>query len=186
MGNLHSVANAVKTVAPDCDVVITAEAAVADSADRIIFPGVGAIRDCMSEILRLGFDRILTVAIAEKPVLGICVGMQALMQCSDENGGADCLGLLPGAFHKFQAAVDQSGNKLKVPHMGWSQVEHDQHPIWQDIDQHERFYFVHSYHVHLADKELVAGTCEYGVPFDVALAKDNVFAVQFRRVLCAL
>ncbi len=179
MGNLHSVANAVKTVAPNSDVVITAEAAVADSADRIIFPGVGAIRDCMSEILRLGFDRILTKAIAEKPVLGICVGMQALMQRSDENGGADCLGLLPGAFHKFQAAVDQSGNKLKVPHMGWSQVEHDQHPIWQGIEQNERFYFVHSYYLPVAESDCVTAHCQYGVDFVAAVAQGNLFAVQF-------
>ena len=179
MGNLHSVANAVKTVAPDCDVVITAEAAVADSADRIIFPGVGAIRDCMSEILRLGFDQILTKAIAEKPVLGICVGMQALMQRSDENGGAECLGLLSGAFHKFQAAVDDSGNKLKVPHMGWSQVEHDQHPIWQGIEQHERFYFVHSYYLPVAESDCVAAHCQYGVDFVAAVAQGNLFAVQF-------
>lgn len=179
MGNLHSVANAVKTVAPNSDVVITAEAAVADSADRIIFPGVGAIRDCMSEILRLGFDRILTKAIAEKPVLGICVGMQALMQRSDENGGADCLGLLPGAFHKFQVAVDQSGNKLKVPHMGWSQVEHDQHPIWQGIEQNERFYFVHSYYLPVAESDCVTAHCQYGVDFVAAVAQGNLFAVQF-------
>lgn len=179
MGNLHSVANAVKTVAPNSDVVITAEAAVADSADRIIFPGVGAIRDCMSEILRLGFDRILTKAIAEKPVLGICVGMQALMQRSDENGGADCLGLLPGAFHKFQVAVDQSGDKLKVPHMGWSQVEHDQHPIWQGIEQNERFYFVHSYYLPVAESDCVTAHCQYGVDFVAAVAQGNLFAVQF-------
>ena len=179
MGNLHSVANAVKTVAPDCDVVITAEAAVADSADRIIFPGVGAIRDCMSEILRLGFDQILTKAIAEKPVLGICVGMQALMQRSDENGGVDCLGLLPGAFHKFVSAVDQHGDKLKVPHMGWNQVEHDQHPIWQGIEQHERFYFVHSYYLPVAESDCVAAHCQYGVDFVAAVAQGNLFAVQF-------
>lgn len=179
MGNLHSVANAVKTVAPDCDVVITADAAVAERAERIIFPGVGAIRDCMGEILRLGFDQILTKAIAEKPVLGICVGMQALMQRSDENGGVDCLGLLPGAFHKFVSAVDQHGDKLKVPHMGWNQVEHDAHPVWQGIAQNERFYFVHSYYLPATESDCVAARCQYGVEFAAAVANGNLFAVQF-------
>lgn len=179
MGNLHSVANAVKTVAPDCEVTITADAAVAERAERIIFPGVGAIRDCMSEILRLGFDQILTSAIAQKPVLGICVGMQALMQSSDENGGVSCLGLLPGGFHKFTAASDASGDRLKVPHMGWSQVEQHSHPLWQGIAQGERFYFVHSYYLPTAESDCVAARCHYGVEFAAAVASGNLFAVQF-------
>jgi len=179
MGNLHSVANALRIVAPDAEVVVTADAAVAERADRIVFPGVGAIRDCMSEILSLGFDQILANAVAEKPVLGICVGMQALMQRSAENGGVDCLGMLPGSFEKFQVGVDERGDKLKVPHMGWSQVEQVDHPLWSGIAERERFYFVHSYYLPLAASDCVAARCHYGVDFAAAVARGNLFAVQF-------
>ncbi len=179
MGNLHSVANALRTVAPAAEIVITADSAVAERAERLVFPGVGAIRDCMGEILRLGFDQILAKAVAEKPVLGICVGMQALMEQSAENGGIDCLGMLPGRFEKFQVGVDERGDKLKVPHMGWSQVEQADHPLWQGIANRERFYFVHSYYLPLAASDCVAGRCHYGVDFAAAVAAGNLFAVQF-------
>lgn len=179
MGNLHSVASALSHVAPDMRVIVTdAPAQVAD-AHRVIFPGVGAIRDCMAEINRLGFGQLLREQIATgKPVLGICVGMQALMEYSEENNGVDCIGILPGQV-KFFGEHLQDGVPLKVPHMGWNQVEQNPHPLWADIPQSSRFYFVHSYYVHAQDRQLVAASCDYGVRFDAALARDNLFAVQF-------
>ena len=179
MGNLHSVASALSHVAPDMRVIVTdAPAQVAD-AHRVIFPGVGAIRDCMAEINRLGFGQLLREQIATgKPVLGICVGMQAIMEYSEENNGVDCIGILPGQV-KFFGEHQHDGIPLKVPHMGWNQVEQNPHPLWADIPQSSRFYFVHSYYVHAQDRQLVAATCDYGVRFDAALARDNLFAVQF-------
>lgn len=182
MGNLHSVASALRKVDPTADVLITSDAHDILNADRVIFPGVGAIRDCMAEILRLGFDRVVREAIdSGKPVLAICVGMQALMDHSEENNGVDCLSILPGAVKFFGEPLrDADGEKLKVPHMGWNQVQQTiAHPLWQDIAQDSRFYFVHSYYVHCTQPDYVAATAEYGVQLHAALARDNLFAVQF-------
>ncbi|WP_370980172.1 imidazole glycerol phosphate synthase subunit HisH [Agaribacterium sp. ZY112] len=185
MGNLHSVASALHRVAPDVDVQVTADHEVVKRADRVIFPGVGAIRDCMAEIRRLGFDKLVADEIASgKPLLAICVGMQALMQRSEENGGIDCLGHFDGSVEffsnndVFQASSAQS--KLKVPHMGWNQVEQVlDHPMWQGIENNCRFYFVHSYFVHLQQQGIESGRSHYGLGFTTAVAKGNVFATQF-------
>ncbi|MFY9334053.1 MAG: imidazole glycerol phosphate synthase subunit HisH, partial [Porticoccaceae bacterium] len=149
MGNLHSVAKALEHVCPGAKVSITADPAVVEDADRVVFPGVGAIRDCMGEIRRLNVGDVVSQAMKTKPVLAICVGMQALMEHSEENGGVDCLGLLPGRVKFFgNQHVDAAGAKLKVPHMGWNNVHQTiDHPLWQGIDQDSRFYFVHSYFV---------------------------------------
>lgn len=181
MGNLHSVASALSHVAPEQNVVVTADPALVAAADRVVFPGVGAIRDCMAEILRLGFDKLLREQIATgKPVLGICVGMQALMDHSEENGGVDCIGILPGKVRFFgENHQDKAGNPLKVPHMGWNQVHHKDHPLWVDIPQDSRFYFVHSYYILAEDSHLIAATCDYGLSFHAALTRGNLFAVQF-------
>lgn len=182
MGNLHSVGKALELVSPGSEVVLTADPEVVRSADRVLLPGVGAIRDCVAEMRRLGVDAEVREAIGSgKPFLGICVGYQALTDFSEENGGVECLSELSGRVSFFGKDLkDAQGQKLKVPHMGWNQVHQTiDHPLWQGIDQETRFYFVHSYYVRLADKSLVAGTCDYGLPFDVALAKDNLFAVQF-------
>ena len=181
MGNLHSVASALNHVAPDQQVIVTSDPAVVAKADRVIFPGVGAIRDCMAEIKRLGFDKLLREQIATgKPVLAICVGMQALMDHSEENNGVDCIGLVAGNVKFFgEHHKDSAGNNLKVPHMGWNQVHHKDHPLWQDIPQDSRFYFVHSFYILLKDESLVAATCDYGLQFHAALANKNLFAVQF-------
>ena len=181
MGNLHSVASALSHVAPEQQVVVTADSAVVAAADRVIFPGVGAIRDCMAEIKRLGFDTFLPEEIATgKPVLGICVGMQALMSHSEENGGVDCIHIMPGNVRFFgEKHTDETGAHLKVPHMGWNQVHHNDHPLWANIEQDARFYFVHSYCVIAEDTSLVAATCNYGVEFHAALARGNLFAAQF-------
>lgn len=182
MGNLHSVAKALEHVQPGVEVRVTADPEQVRSADRVLLPGVGAIRDCMAEIRRLGVDKEVHEAIASgKPFLGICVGYQALMAFSEENGGVDCLGEFEGRVNFFGEELhDAQGERLKVPHMGWNQVEQTlDHPLWAGIDNGSRFYFVHSYYVKLGRPEQVAATCEYGVPFDVALAHNNVFAVQF-------
>jgi len=182
MGNLHSVESALLHAGAN-KVLVTHDADLIRSADRVVFPGVGAIRDCMSEIRRLDCDALLDAALREqhKPVLAICVGMQALLERSEENGGVDCLGLLDGDVRHFGAPLnDEQGNRLKVPHMGWNRVYRErEHPLWQDIADGERFYFVHSYYVHAADRSLLAGSVDYGVKADAALARDNLFAVQF-------
>ena len=182
MGNLHSVESALQHVGAE-RVVVSHDAEVLRAADRVVFPGVGAIRDCMAEIRRLHCDQLLDTALREqhKPVLAICVGMQALMQRSEENNGVDCLGLLEGEVRFFGSPLqDADGQRLKVPHMGWYRVRQTRpHALWQGIADEERFYFVHSYYVHATDRSLVAGSVDYGVEVDAALARANLFAVQF-------
>jgi glutamine amidotransferase len=182
MGNLHSVASALEHVGAD-RVDVTHDPSTIAAADRVVFPGVGAIRDCMTEIKRLGCDDMLRSALADrrKPVLAICVGMQALMDRSEENGGVETLGIMPGSVRFFgRQHTDASGARLKVPHMGWSQVEQSvQHPLWAGIENGSRFYFVHSYWVSPATEEVIAGTFDYGVKGCAAMARDNLFAVQF-------
>ena len=180
MGNLHSVHKAFEVVAPRADVVVTSDTAEIAAADRVVFPGVGAMRDCMAEIVAGGFDEAVKKAISEKPVFGICVGMQALMSRSEENGGVDCLGIFPGEVRQFEKnRIDTDGSRIKVPHMGWNRVHQTiDHPMWREIDQDERFYFVHSYYVD-ATPEVTAATCHYGQDFGAAIARGNLFAVQF-------
>tara|TARA_B110000091_G_scaffold36851_1_gene39534 strand:- start:1299 stop:1934 length:636 start_codon:yes stop_codon:yes gene_type:complete len=179
MGNLHSVAKAFEHVCPDTRVYVTNDAAKIEASDRVLLPGVGAIRDCMAEIKRLGVDQIVADQMGKKPMLGICVGMQALMQRSSENGSVDCLAELPGdvSFFGDQPSVQEA--HLKVPHMGWNHVQQKAHKLWDGIEDNSRFYFVHSYYVRTEARNLVAATCNYGLEFDVALARENLFAVQF-------
>ena len=182
MGNLHSVASALEHAGAE-RVVVSCDAAEITAADRVVFPGVGAIRDCMAEIRRLRCDELLVRALTDerKPVLAICVGMQALMDRSEENDGVDCLGLIPGEVRFFgHPLADADGQRLKVPHMGWNEVQQVRgHPLWAGIADSARFYFVHSYYVKAREQALVAGTVDYGVSIDAALARDNLFAVQF-------
>lgn len=182
MGNLHSVAKALEHAADDnTDVVVTSDPAVIDAADRVLLPGVGAIRDCIGEMHNAGLVPSIRKAMAEKPFMAICVGIQSLMSHSEENGGVDCLDHFKGnALFFGEEHKDHDGSKLKVPHMGWNQVKQTiDHPLWAGIPDNARFYFVHSYYVVPENKVEVAGTCDYGLEFCVALARDNVFAVQF-------
>ena len=182
MGNLHSVAKALEHVQPGVEVLVTSDPKQVANADRVLLPGVGAIRDCMAEIYKQGVDKEVAEAIRSgRPFLGICVGFQALMQTSEENGGVDCLAEFEGTVNYFGDHLkDEAGERLKVPHMGWNEVmQSGDHPLWHGIDNASRFYFVHSYYVKAAQRQQVAATCNYGVDFDVALAHDNVFAVQF-------
>lgn len=182
MGNLHSVAKALEHTGAVDKVIVTHEAARIRAADRVVLPGVGAIRDCMAEIRRLGMDDVIREMVQSKPFLGVCVGMQALMDFSEENDGTDCLGILPGRVSFFGDDLRDltSGASLKVPHMGWNQVHQmSAHPLWAGIPQDERFYFVHSYYVTPNDSRLMAGATTHGVTFAAALARGNIFAAQF-------
>lgn len=182
MGNLHSVAKALEYVQPGVEVWVTSDAKKIAEADRVLLPGVGAIRDCMSEIYAQGVDKEVAQAIRSgRPFLGICVGYQALMQRSEENGGVDCLGEFEGQVQFFgYDHRDAQGERLKVPHMGWNEVKQTiDHPLWKDIPDNSRFYFVHSYYVNAVKREQVAGACNYGNTFDVAQSHNNAFAVQF-------
>lgn len=188
MGNLHSVAKAVEYVGENVTVSVTSDARTILQADHVIFPGVGAIRDCMGEIRRLGIDDIVAEVVRNKPLLAVCVGMQALMDSSEENNGVECLGMVSGRVRYFGNAqgsgtgvlTDADGHRLKVPHMGWNMVKQtDKHPLWAGIEDNSRFYFVHSYYVELGAQEKASGVTEYGVTFTAALNKGNIFAVQF-------
>lgn len=181
MGNLHSVAKALEHVAPNARVTVTNNPTEIRAADRVVFPGVGAMRDCMAGIRQVGADVLVKEAIAQKPVLAICVGMQALMTHSEENSGVDCLNILQGAVRFFGSYLhDRDGLRLKVPHMGWNEVQQiKSHAVWSNIPQNSRFYFVHSYYVSAQDRSLVAAGGDYGVAFDAALLTKNLFAVQF-------
>ncbi|MEE9492742.1 MAG: imidazole glycerol phosphate synthase subunit HisH [Gammaproteobacteria bacterium] len=179
MGNLHSIGKAVKHVAPQIDVSVTADAEVILTADRIIFPGVGGIEHCMAALVDAGLDQVVLEAVKNKPVLGICVGMQALLEDSEENNGTRCLGIFDGHVRRFRDDMLYQNERLKVPHMGWNEVQQQPHALWHDIPQSSRFYFVHSYYAVPDDADLVVGTAEYGQSFACALARENVFAVQF-------
>ncbi len=179
MGNLHSAHGALQTVAPDTQVLVTGDPEVIQRADHVVLPGVGAIRDCMAEILNQGIDDVVREVAKTKPLLGICVGLQAMMDRSEENGGVDCIGLFPGQVRYFGDDLTENGERLKVPHMGWNTVRQVDHPLWQGIDDESRFYFVHTYYVDSVRPEQVKGHGQYGVDFAAAMGQDNVFAVQF-------
>ena len=179
MGNLRSVHNALRKVAPDASIAVTGDPKEIASARRVIFPGQGAMPDCMREMDARGLRAALLDAARNKPFLGICIGLQMLFEHSAE-GNVAGLGVFPGQVVRFAPDLrDAQSNKLKVPHMGWNQVMHGDHALWQGIAQDARFYFVHSYYVQPRNDALVQGTSNYPVPFTCAVAKDNIFAVQF-------
>lgn len=186
MGNLHSVASALQKVAPAEEVVLAGTPEQAEGADRLLVPGVGAIRDCMSGFVDAGFAPLLRDAIdSGLPILGICVGMQIMMRRSEENNGVDCLDIFPQPVKFFGNDLRENGARLKVPHMGWNRVAQTRaHPLWADIEDNSRFYFVHSYYVPAESGDEggnadLAGQTEYGVSLAAAVARENVFATQF-------
>ncbi|QEP42955.1 imidazole glycerol phosphate synthase subunit HisH [Ectothiorhodospiraceae bacterium BW-2] len=181
MGNLHSVAKALEH-AGEHRVVVTCDGDQIRRADRVVLPGVGAMRDCIAEMVRLGVDEVVREVVVNKPFLGVCVGMQALLTHSEENGGTAALGLFEGEVRFFgDHLVDAvSGTALKVPHMGWNRVRyHDNHPLWHHIAQESRFYFVHSYYAEPTNGQECRASCYHGVEFCAAIGRDNCFAVQF-------
>lgn len=181
MGNLRSVSKALEHVAPNKRVVVTSDPAQIDQAQRVVFPGQGAMPDCMRELDARGLRQAVIAAAAEKPFLGICIGLQLLFERSEE-GNAAGLGILSGQVIKFAKADmhDEAGRKLKVPHMGWNQVyQSADHPMWANIADGERFYYVHSYHVMPDNQQSIAGYSAYPSRFTSVVARDNIFAVQF-------
>jgi glutamine amidotransferase len=181
MGNLRSVSKAIEHVAGDAEVHVTDDHEFIRAADRIVFPGQGAARDCMIAIGEHHLNQAILEAARTKPFLGICMGLQVLMQHSQENDGTDLLGLFEGDVVRFDGkAIGDNGLPLKIPHMGWSPVDQSaDHPLWNGIDSGSRFYFVHSYHVKPQDASLTAATTDYGVKFVSAVSRENLFAVQF-------
>jgi len=180
MGNLRSVSKAVEWVADGAAVEITADPARIREADRIICPGQGAARDCMTALDGAGLSTVIRDVIQTRPFLGICMGLQVLLSHSEENQGVDCLDIFPGQVRRFADPLIEDGHRLKVPHMGWSPVAQTQaHELWQGIADQTRFYFAHSYFVHPDEAQLTAAECCYGETFAVALARENVFATQF-------
>ncbi len=180
MGNLHSIEKALQHAAPEVDVQIVSDVKAIQQADRIVFPGVGAIRDCMLALDSFGLSAVIKDVAKTKPFLGICLGMQALLTDSEENNHTACLDVFKGHVEHFSKdLLDAKGERLKIPHMGWNQVKQKQHPLWEGIPQNSRFYFVHSYYVNPNNESEAIATTEYPKEFTSALAKENIFAVQF-------
>ncbi|MHA4868550.1 imidazole glycerol phosphate synthase subunit HisH [Duganella sp. PWIR1] len=181
MGNLRSVAQALRAVAPEANVLISGEVADIQSADRIVLPGQGAMPDCMRSLRESGVQEALLEASRSKPLMGVCIGEQMLFDGSEE-GNAAGLGLLPGKVVRFQldGQLQEDGSRFKVPQMGWNQVKQTaSHPMWQDIPDNAYFYFVHSYFAQPEQAAHTVGQTVYGAAFSCAVARDNIFATQF-------
>jgi len=181
MGNLRSVAKALAHVAPDRQVVVTSDAEVIKSAHRVVLPGQSAMPDCMAGLNESGLRSTVLEVALDRPFLGICLGLQMLFDMSEE-GPTLGLALLPGRVERFRQAgmIDLRGERLKVPHMGWSPVHQARaHPLWKGIEQDTRFYFAHSFHPVPDDPSLTAATSHYPTPFTCAIARANIFATQF-------
>ena len=181
MGNLRSVSKAIEHVAPRAEVLVTSDAGDIAAAERVVVPGQGAMPDCMRELDARGLRGAVIDAARTRPFLGICIGLQMLFDRSEE-GGAQGLGVLRGTVRRFaEPLADRAtGTRLKVPHMGWNEVRQAApHALWRGVADGARFYFVHSYFVDEADAGLRSGSTDYGLPFTCAVARDNIFAVQF-------
>lgn len=181
MGNLRSVAQALRAVAPEANVLISGDPADIDGADRIVLPGQGAMRDCMLSLRESGVQDALLRASKTRPMLGVCVGEQMLFDCSEEADTAG-LGLLPGRVVRFQlkGKLQPDGSRFKVPQMGWNRVSHVRaHPVWKGIADQAYFYFVHSYYAQPVDPQDSIGESDYGGQFCCAVARDNIVATQF-------
>ena len=177
MGNLRSVWKALERSAPDAEVRVTADPDAIASADRVVVPGQGAMPDCMRQLNESGARDAVVEATRAKPFLGICIGLQMLFERGEE-GDTPGLGLLPGHVPRFAPNLENRG--LKIPHIGWNEVAQARpHALWAGIPDRSRFYFVHSYYPAPRDAALTAATSVYGAPFTCAIARDNIFAVQF-------
>jgi glutamine amidotransferase len=176
MGNIRSVSKALEHVAPGAEVLVTSDPEAIRASERVVVPGQGAMPDCMRQLAASGAREAVIEATRSKPFLGICVGMQMLFERGEE-GDTPGLGLIAGGVPRFPDALMHG---LKIPHMGWNEVRQARsHPVWEGVPDGTRFYFVHSYYPQPADGAMVAATCAYGVTFTCAVARDNIFAVQF-------
>lgn len=185
MGNLRSVTQAVMHVAAQAgvEVVWARTAKEVMDAERVVLPGQGGMRDCMRDLHESGMLDAVMHAAAHKPLMGVCVGMQMLLDHSEEQG-VDCLGLIPGRVVRFEleGRLQEDGSRFKVPQMGWNQVWQSQtarHPVWGDVPDGSYFYFVHSYYAQPSDARHTVGETDYGGRFTCAVARDNIFATQF-------
>lgn len=181
MGNLHSLAKSLERVAGSDRVETSYDPEKLLRCDRLVLPGVGGVRACMDELRRLELNDLVVEAAQSKPMLGICLGMQVMLEFSQENGGVQALGLFPGEVVRFPDPVPAGGGeRLKVPHMGWNQVRQNRpHPVWQGVPDPSWFYFVHSFYASPRDPRQVIGEAEYGHRFAAAIARDNLVAFQF-------
>ncbi|MDM8557546.1 imidazole glycerol phosphate synthase subunit HisH [Candidatus Parabeggiatoa sp. HSG14] len=183
MSNLRSVSKAVEQVAEkNWQVLVSDNAKVILRADKVIFPGQGAIGNCMTLLNQTGIADVIRQTLENKPFLGICLGLQTLLTTSEENGGVAGFDWATGTVRRFVNPLIDSdtGEHLKIPHMGWNQVHNNHHPLWTGIPENSRFYFVHSFYVDPKDSGIIAGTTSYGgIDFTSAIAQNNVFAVQF-------
>lgn len=180
MGNLHSLAKALERVAPDQRVIVSYDAEELLECDRLVLPGVGGVRECMKELQRLELSQLVREASRKVPMLGICLGMQVMLEFSEENGGVPALGLFPGEVVRFADPLPDAAERLKVPHMGWNRVKQEKpHPVWAGIPDESWFYFVHSYFARPRDPSHVLGSSEYTQVFAAAIARDNLVAFQF-------
>ena len=179
MGNLRSVAKAIEHVAPHERVEVTSDPAVVLGAARVVFPGQGAMPDCMRYLRESGLEQAVRDAAQTKPLLAVCIGEQMLFDRSEE-GDTPGLGLFSGDVVRFLPDMPGSNGRLKVPHMGWNRVRQSKpHALWNGINDQSWFYFVHSYYVAPREKELITGETTYGGTFTCAVARDNIFATQF-------
>jgi imidazole glycerol-phosphate synthase subunit HisH len=181
MGNLRSVAKALKHVAPELEIVVSADPRVIRNAARVVLPGQSAMPDCMRSLDASGLREVVLEAARDRPFLGICLGLQMLFESSEE-GPTPCLSVLRGRVVRFreQAMTLPSGERLKVPHMGWSPVRQSrEHPLWAGIAESTRFYFAHSYHPQPDSGDVTVGSAAYPLPFTCAVARANIFATQF-------
>ena len=176
MSNLSSVVKATKYVAPNEKVIISSDSNEINNADKIIFPGQGAAKKCMESIYDKNLSKVIKKSSQEKPFLGICMGMQVLMDHSDENSGTECLSIIEGKVEKFKS---NKNNKIKIPHMGWNKItKKKDHPIWHKIDEQSYFYFVHSYFIKPHEEDYILGETNHGKDFCSVIAKDNIIAIQ--------
>jgi glutamine amidotransferase len=189
MGNLHSLAKSFERVASDCRIFVSYDPEVLLGCDRLVLPGVGGVRACMDELRRLELNDLVQEAARRLPLLGVCLGMQVLLDRSEENGGVAALGLIPGEVRRFPDPLPETGTepstpasdeRLKVPHMGWNQVHQAKpHPVWTGVADDSWFYFVHSFYASPQNPAHALGLTEYGDEFASAVARDNIVGVQF-------
>ncbi len=182
LGNLRSVAQALRAAAPEADILVSNNAADIDAADRIVLPGQGAMRDCMRSLRESGAEEALLRAVKTRPVMGVCVGEQMLFDESEENEGTPGLGLLPGRVVRFQldGKLQADGSRFKVPQMGWNRVRQTRaHPLWEGVEDGSYFYFVHSYYAAPGEPADTIGEADYGGMYTCAVARDNLVATQF-------
>jgi len=182
LGNLRSVVQALRAVAPEAEVIVSHQADVIDAADRVVLPGQGAMRDCMRSLRESGAEEAVLRAMKTRPVMGVCVGEQMLFESSEENEGTPGLGILPGKVVRFQldGKLQLDGSRFKVPQMGWNRMRQVRaHPLWEGVEDGAWFYFVHSYYAQPENPADTIGEADYGGAYCCAVARDNIVATQF-------